>query len=118
MSDYDLETAAAMLEKRRYLYVGFMAHQCIEKILKAYYISKIDDEPPFIHDLWRLIEKAGMKPRFQEQFAEIIDELQPLNIEARYPRDKQALLDYLTSDYCSKLIERTKEVQDWIKTML
>lgn len=35
MSDYDLETADAMLLTGRYLYVGFMCHQTIEKILKA-----------------------------------------------------------------------------------
>ncbi|MFO7761664.1 MAG: HEPN domain-containing protein [Thermodesulfobacteriota bacterium] len=33
MSDYDLQSAEAMLESGRYLYVGFMAHQSIEKIL-------------------------------------------------------------------------------------
>ena len=32
MSDYDLETADAMLLTGRYLYVGFMCHQTIEKI--------------------------------------------------------------------------------------
>jgi hypothetical protein len=31
LSDYDLETAEAMLSGRRYLYVGFMCHQTIEK---------------------------------------------------------------------------------------
>ena len=35
MSDYDLETASAMLTTGRYLYVGFMCHQANEKILKA-----------------------------------------------------------------------------------
>ena len=40
MSDYDFDTANAMLETKRYLYVGFMCHQTIEKILKAYW-SKI-----------------------------------------------------------------------------
>ena len=35
MSDYDIETADAMLATGRYLYVGFMCHQTIEKILKA-----------------------------------------------------------------------------------
>jgi HEPN domain-containing protein len=117
MSDYDLETAVAMLEKGRYLYVGFMAHQCIEKILKACYVSKLNEEPPFLHDLWRLIEKSGLRTKFHEDYAEIIDELQPLNIEARYPRDKQALLEYLNRDYCGKLIARTKELQSWIKKM-
>src|SRR6056297_2532511 len=105
MSDYDLETAAAMLEKGRYLYVGFMAHQCIEKMLKAYYISETGEEPPFIHDLWRLIEKSELKTHIREQYADFIDELQPLNIEARYPRDKKKLMELLTYDYCRGLTE-------------
>jgi len=33
ISDYDLDTAEAMLESKRYLYVGFMCHQAIEKQL-------------------------------------------------------------------------------------
>ena len=31
LSDYDLETAKAMLDTKRFLYVGFMCHQVIEK---------------------------------------------------------------------------------------
>ncbi len=37
LSQYDLETAQAMLETNRLLYVGFMCHQSVEKILKAYF---------------------------------------------------------------------------------
>ncbi len=33
-SDYDLITAEAMMQTERFLYVGFMAHQTIEKIIK------------------------------------------------------------------------------------
>lgn len=31
MSDYDFDTAKAMLETKRYLYVAFMCHQTIEE---------------------------------------------------------------------------------------
>jgi HEPN domain-containing protein len=31
IAGYDLDTAKAMLETGRYLYVGFMCHQVIEK---------------------------------------------------------------------------------------
>ncbi|HNT28701.1 MAG TPA: HEPN domain-containing protein, partial [bacterium] len=34
IAEYDLETARAMLKTKRYLYVGFMCHQTIEKALK------------------------------------------------------------------------------------
>ena len=30
-ANYDLETAKVMLDGKRYLYVGFMCHQVIEK---------------------------------------------------------------------------------------
>lgn len=39
MSDYDFETALAMQETERFLYVGFMCHQSVEKILKAYFYA-------------------------------------------------------------------------------
>ena len=37
-SQYDLETARALLESRRYLYVLFMCQQSLEKLLKAHLI--------------------------------------------------------------------------------
>ena len=40
VSDYDLETAEAMYSTGRWLYVGFMCHQTLEKIFKAYWCSK------------------------------------------------------------------------------
>lgn len=44
LSDYDFETAKAMLESRRLLYVSFMCHQTIEKILKAMFVSKYPEK--------------------------------------------------------------------------
>ena len=37
---YDLETAQAMFNTGRYLYVVFMCQQAIEKLLKALFIHK------------------------------------------------------------------------------
>ena len=34
-SEYDLDTAKAMLDTGRYLYVGYMCQQVVEKLLKA-----------------------------------------------------------------------------------
>ena len=51
LADYDLETARAMLETKRYLYVGFMCHQAAEKIIKAYYVKLYEEHPPRTHNL-------------------------------------------------------------------
>ena len=46
ISDYGPETADAMLTTKRFLYVGFMSHQAIEKILKALYAKLNEETPP------------------------------------------------------------------------
>ncbi len=51
ISCYDLESAKVMLEGKRFLYVGFMCHQAIEKILKGYYVFVHGDNPPYTHRL-------------------------------------------------------------------
>jgi len=51
LSDYDLDTAVAMLKSKRYLYVGFMCHQAIEKIFKAYHAKLNSEIVPLSHSL-------------------------------------------------------------------
>lgn len=118
MSDYDFDTANAMLATRRYLYVGFMCHQVIEKILKAYW-SKVLEEPPLkIHSLSRLAEKTGLDLEMSEDQQDFIDDLEPLNIEARYPSYKERLLKSLNEDRCKELLKLTDELRIWIKSKL
>ena len=44
-------TAQAMLETKRFLYVGFMCHQVIEKMLKAYWSNVLEEPALKIHSL-------------------------------------------------------------------
>lgn len=118
MSDYDLETAEAMQETSRYLYVGFMCHQTIEKILKAYWTHCLDEVPLKIHSLSRLAEKTGIDKELSEEQLDFIDRLEPLNIEARYPSYKERLFKSLSKEYCKQLIIETKSLQQWIKNKL
>ena len=53
-----------------------------------------------------------------ETQADFIDELEPLNIEARYPSYKERLLKSLTAQRCQALIEQTDELRTWIKNKL
>ncbi|MEX0987582.1 MAG: HEPN domain-containing protein [Bacteroidales bacterium] len=55
LSDYDLETAFAMLDSKRYLYVGYMCHQTIEKIFKAYFTALWSETAPYSHSLSYLV---------------------------------------------------------------
>ena len=118
ISDYDLETAEAMLQSKRYLYVGFMCHQSIEKIFKAYYTSTKTETAPFSHSLSYLAKKGDFYESFSEEQKDFIDQIEPLNIEARYPSHKERLLKSLTEKKCLEILKRTRELQIWIKEKL
>ena len=74
LANYDIETAKAMLQTGRYLYVGFMCHQVIEKALKALIARDCDEDeiPPKIHNLVRLSEKANLSDELSEEQSEFI----------------------------------------------
>lgn len=118
LSDYDLETAEAMLLSKRYLYVGFMCHQTIEKAIKSYYTKLNPEKAPFSHNLAYLAKQGGFYNEFSEEQKEFIDLVEPLNIEARYPSHKERLLKSLSDEKCNEIIEKTKELQQWIKSKL
>jgi HEPN domain-containing protein len=73
LAEYDLETAKVMLEGRRFLYVGFMCHQTIEKALKGYYVSAKNETPPYTHNLTFLAKDAGLYEKMAEQQKDFID---------------------------------------------
>ena len=66
LSDYDLETAIAMLHSKRYLYVGFMCHQSIEKAFKAYYTKLKLETAPYTHSLSYLAKQGDFMKCFRK----------------------------------------------------
>lgn len=77
------------------------------------------EEPPLkIHSLSRLAEKSGLNKAMSEEQTDFVDELEPLNIEARYPSYKERLMKSLTADRCENLIEQTDKLRTWIKSKL
>lgn len=115
LAQYDLDTAKVMLDGKRYLYVGFMCHQVVEKALKGYYVLNIKDTPPHIHNLSMLAKKVKLYDVFSEEQKDLIDLLEPLNIEARYPTVKEKLMQSLSDQKCKQLIEKTEALYLWIK---
>lgn len=118
ISDYDIDTAEAMLKSKRYLYVGFMSHQAIEKILKACFVEKHGDTAPFSHSLSYIAKEAHIYEHFSEEQKKFIDMLEPMNIECRYPTHKEQLLKSLTEEKCKEILDKSKELQIWIKQRL
>ena len=115
---YDLETAEAMHMTGRWLYVAFMCHQVIEKTLKAYWCGTREDDPPYTHNHKRLATECGLYEQMTVEQRDLVETIANYNIEARYPEDKDALSRTLTPEVCRKLIDETKQLQEWIKDKL
>jgi HEPN domain-containing protein len=118
IAKYDIETAKAMLVSNRFLYVGFMCHQAIEKTIKAYWCSIKDEIPPYTHNLKSLAERCDLLLLFSSEQLDFIEEILPMNIEARYPKHKEMLFRLLTPQKCENIIKQTEILCQWIKQRL
>lgn len=118
IADYDFETAEAMYQTGRWLYVAFMCHQVIEKTLKAYWCGTQLEDPPYTHHHMRLAEGCGLYEYMSDEQKDFLDIVTNYNIEARYPEDKEALARTLTPQVCRQLIDETKQLMTWIKEQL
>ena len=118
VSDYDFDTADAMLRTGRYLYVGYMCHQTLEKIFKAYWCSKKEESAPYSHNLINLAQSCGLGLLLTEEQKAFISEIMPMNIEARYPSYKESISSALSKEKCKEILSKTKEMQQWVKTKL
>ncbi len=74
--------------------------------------------PPYVHNLLKLAQKGGFYNELDEEYKDLIDYLQPLNIEARYPTYKEELIKVLTKEKCENIILKTQGLFEWIKAKL
>ncbi|RJQ43647.1 MAG: HEPN domain-containing protein [Nitrospiraceae bacterium] len=84
-SQYDLKTAETLLKNKRYIYVVFMCHLALEKILKAILSEKFKELPPYTHNLNRLIELGEIA--LPENYKVFIDKINLQSVPTRYPED-------------------------------
>jgi len=115
LSDYDIDAAVAMLRSKHYLYVAFMCHQAIEKIFKAAYTKLKEETPPYTHKLASLALQSGFYERLSEEQKSFVMDVEPLNIEGRYPDYKRTIAQSLSLPVCEQLWAQTKILQQWIK---
>lgn len=111
---YDLESAHHMLSSGRYLYVVFLCHLTLEKMLKAL-VSEVTAKPaPRSHDLIYLVKKSAISP--EPRHLEFIGKLNNASIPTRYPSDiREAIREY-TEEVARSYLQQTEEVVTWLKT--
>jgi HEPN domain-containing protein len=112
-AQYDMETAKAMLECHRYLYVAYMCQQAIEKIIKAIIAQQGKENLP-IHNLVRLSEIAQIRDELADDRLNFLAGLTPYHIEARYGDYKESLSEIINGDTAKELYNKTREFFQWL----
>lgn len=115
-ADRDHDAMLHLYENKDYHWSLFMGHLVIEKLLKAYYTIIKGDQPPFIHDLLRLAEKADLK--LTDSQMDKLDTITTFNIRARYDDHKLRFYKKCTKEYTEKWINEIEEFVKWTKLML
>ena len=105
-SEYDLETAEAMLKTERYLYVAFMCQQAIEKILKAIYVQGKNELPPRTHNLLYLIDVLQID--MEDPDKNLFSKLNQFYLETRYPGERNELAKEIDKDKAKEMLEKSK----------
>lgn len=120
LADEDVKVAKHLLAGNMFLYCGFMCHLAVEKSIKAVIAKSCvgNEIPPKWHDLLRLSERANLLNELNEKQKLLLRNLNPLQIEARYPEHKRSLSAEMTYSYCQILIQGTEEFLCWIKEQL
>ena len=116
LSEYDLQSAQAMLDAGRYLYVTFMCQQAIEKVLKAIYVHKKNEIPPRTHNLLYLIDALELSVTDADK--KLLGELNQFYLEGRYPGKVNELAKIMDQTKATYYLDKTKGVWQCLKQML
>ena len=114
----DISAAEDLHKTGHHLYVGFLCHQAFEKVLKAYYVAKNEDDPPFTHSHTRLLTVCGLIDELTEEQLRFVALMEPMYIKARYPEQKAEAAKMLNKEACEYIIETTKLLTQWIEAKL
>jgi HEPN domain-containing protein len=116
LAEYDLETARHMSETGRYLYVVFLCHFALEKMLKACVTESTQEIPAKTHDLIYLIKKSGLE--LPIEMLEFIGKINTASIPTRYPEDLQRALKEYPRTVVENYLTRAEQVIQWLQEQL
>ncbi|MFA5751014.1 MAG: HEPN domain-containing protein [Candidatus Paceibacterota bacterium] len=103
-SNHDYRTMIVLFNSKEYSNSLFFGHIVLEKILKAIFVKRFKNHPPFTHDLVVIARATGLNLSFEEML--FLKEVNYFNIRARYPEKKMIFYKKCTLSYTKDNLER------------
>lgn len=111
-AEKNLAIGKEMIASGHFDWALFFGQLALEKLLKGLVTKKINQAPPFIHDLGKLsaVAQIPLTPEQAEDFAEITT----FHIVARYDDIKKELYLKATADYAKLYFSKIGEYALWL----
>lgn len=115
-SDEALKVAWQIFDAKSYSYALFFGHLAVEKILKAIYVDKKGEQPPFTHNLVKLAEMLGIQLDQRQENALV--EITRFNLESRYTDETRDFRKKCTENFTEIWMNEIEEIHKWLKSIL
>jgi len=111
-ANQDWSVAGHLFEKQDYPYALFLGHLTVEKLLKAIFVNRHNEMPPFTHRLPYLAEKSALV--LSPEQLELLEIITDFNLEARYPDEKFSFHRKCTWEFTENYLRRIEELREWL----
>lgn len=113
-----LDTAKVLYNNNKLLESAFFCHLSMEKILKAIFVQRNGTVPPKVHNLLVLTERSDLAKELNESQFNFLADLNPFQLEGRYPGDRALLYQSTPTTVFHDFIERTEVELKWFEQKL
>lgn len=117
-SKENFDTAQILYRNNKFLETAFFCQLSTEKMLKAFIAKRTETMPPKIHNLLSLANKANLDNELSESQLEFLTDLNPFQLEGRYPGDREILLKKTPKSEFAGLLKRTEVELQWLEQKL
>ncbi|MBF0179265.1 MAG: HEPN domain-containing protein [Magnetococcales bacterium] len=108
-SDEDWEVAVDLIQRGKLRHGLFFLHLSLEKILKAHVCRVTEEDPPKIHNLLRLMQRANLALDVQQ--SKLLAELNSYCLEGRYATE---LGPPPSPEEAARTVRQAEEVRTWL----
>jgi len=115
-SDKDYKTMNNLFKSGDWHWALFLGHLVIEKLLKAYFVKKVNNYPPYTHNLLQIATKSNLP--IDDAQKDFLDLLTSFNITARYTDYKLKFYKKCTKQFAKLNISKIKKLRLWLKELI
>ncbi|MGQ9654352.1 MAG: HEPN domain-containing protein [Thermodesulfobacteriota bacterium] len=111
-SDADFQAMDTLFQRGHHFWTLVSARQLLEKLLKAFYVKKIEEEAPEGASLLEIAEKGALD--LSEEQREILVQMDLFDLRERSPKAQSRLYEKATRKFTEYYFNRITELRPWL----